>query len=224
MSTVTIRSDLIYLERSQMLRRIRGGAIQVHPSRYERPMEINALLRSNEKAAIARMAAQMIHDGETVILDTGSTVEALAQHIPPHLDNIAFVTNALNAAMELVNHPGATVIVTGGTLRPKLHSLISPLGTILLSEVNADIAFMSCAGVDAQRRFTNSIWQEAEIKKPMIKAANRVVFIADHTKLMHMATAHIAALADVDTLITDSKASLDFIKELRNHGLKVLVA
>jgi DeoR/GlpR family transcriptional regulator of sugar metabolism len=157
-STVTIRSDLIYLERSQMLRRIRGGAIQVHPSRYERPVEINALLRSNEKAAIARMAVQMIHDGETVILDTGSTVEALAQHIPSHLANIAFVTNALNAAMELVNHPGATVIVTGGTLRPKLHSLISPLGTILLSEVNADIAFMSCAGVDAQRGFTNSNW------------------------------------------------------------------
>jgi DeoR family transcriptional regulator of aga operon len=222
-STVTVRTDLLFLEKAQMLRRIRGGAIAVRPSRYERPSDINASLHSAEKQAIATAAASMIHDGETIILDTGSTVEALANSLPTQLMDIAIVTSSLNVAMELVNHPGATVIVTGGTLRPKLHSLIQPLGNLILAEVNADVAFMSCAGVDTVKGFTNSNWHEAEVKKAMIKAAAKVVFLADHTKLKHVATARIAALHEVDTLITDSKASPDAVRELREQGVEVIV-
>ena len=223
-STVTIRADLLYLEKGQLLRRIRGGAIAVRPSRYERPVDINASLRSIEKSAIASLAAEMIRDGETIIMDTGSTVEALAGLFPKTLADIAIVTNSLNVATELVDHPGATVIVTGGTLRPKLHSLISPFGDLILGEINADIAFMSCAGVDAEKGFTNSNWQEAEIKKQMIKAASRVIFLADHTKLRHVATARIAMLSEVDILITDAKASAEAVKDLRAAGLEVIVA
>lgn len=223
-STVTIRADLLYLEKGQLLRRIRGGAIAVRPSRYERPVDLNASLRSNEKAAIASLAAEMVRDGETIILDTGSTIEALANLFPKTLSDIAVVTNSLNVAVELVDHPGATVILTGGTLRPKLHSLISPFGDLVLSEINADIAFMSCAGVDAVKGFTNSNWQEAEIKKSMIGAASRVIFLADHTKLKHVATARIATLKEADILITDSKASAETVRDLRAAGLEVIVA
>ena len=223
-STVTVRADLLYLEKGQLLRRIRGGAIAVRPSRYERPVDINAALRSSEKNAIAALAAEMIRDGETIIMDTGSTVEALASLFPKHLTDIAIVTNSLNVATELVDHPGATVIVTGGTLKPKLHSLISPFGDLVLGEINADIAFMSCAGVDAIKGFTNSNWQEAEIKKAMIRAANRVIFLADHTKLKHVATARITTLSEVDILITDSKASAEVVRDLRAGGLEVVIA
>src|SRR5262249_28351401 len=76
-STVTVRSDLLYLEKNQILRRIRGGAISVRPSRFERPIDMNASLRSSEKSAIAALAADMIRDGETIIMDTGSPVGAL---------------------------------------------------------------------------------------------------------------------------------------------------
>lgn len=223
-STVTIRADLHFLEKSQVLRRIRGGAIAVRPSRYERPVDINAALRSSEKNAIAALAAEMIRDGETVIMDTGSTVAALANAFPRSLTDIAVVTNSLPVAIELVDHAGATVIVTGGTLRPRLNSLISPFGDLILKEINADIAFMSCAGVDPVKGFTNGNWEEAEIKKAMIKAAGRVVFLADHTKIGHIATARIAMLDQVDTLITDSNTSAEILRDLRAAGLEVLVA
>lgn len=223
-STVTVRADLLYLEKNQVLRRIRGGAISVRPSRYERPVDINASLRSNEKNAIAALAAEMIRDGETIIMDTGSTIAALAGLFPKTLTDIAVVTNSLAVATELADHPGATVIVTGGTLRPKLNSLISPFGDLILKEINADIAFMSCAGVDAEKGFTNSNWQEAEIKKSMIRAASRVVFLADHSKLKHVATARIATLSEADLLITDSNASAETLKELRAGGLEIVVA
>jgi DeoR family transcriptional regulator of aga operon len=223
-SSVTIRADLFYLEKAQVLRRIRGGAIAVHPSRYERPLDLNASLRRAEKEAIADLAAGMIRDGETIIIDTGSTMVALAKAMPRHLTDVAVLTNALDVAIELSLHPGMTVILTGGTVRPRVNSLVSPFGTLLLNEINADVAFVSCTGVESEKGFTNSNWQEAEIKKAMIKAASRIIVLADHSKLKHVATARIAALDEADLLITDSGASADTIRELRAGGLQVAVA
>jgi DeoR family transcriptional regulator of aga operon len=223
-SSVTVRADLLYLEKEQILRRIRGGAIAVRPSRYERPSDLNSALYEKEKESIAALAADLIRDGETAILDTGSTIGALARLFPRSLSDVVVVTNALNVATELSLHPGVTVIMTGGMLRPRLNSLVSPMGTLILSEINADIAFMSCAGVDPDKGFTNSNWEEAEIKKAMIRAANRVIFLADHSKLKHVATARIAELAGADLLITDANASPETVKELRAQGLEVLIA
>ncbi|OSP54722.1 DeoR/GlpR family DNA-binding transcription regulator [Pseudoruegeria sp. SK021] len=223
-STVTVRADLLILEKSQILRRVRGGAIAMRPSRYERPVDLNASLRGAEKTAIAAIAADMIRDGETILMDTGSTIAALAGLIPDKLTDLAVVTNSLNVAIELSPRPNITVIVTGGTVRPKLNSLVSPFGTLLLDRVNADVAFISCAGVDTVKGFTNSNWHEAEIKQKMMAAASRVVMLADHSKLKHVATAKIADLDQVDLLITDQGASPAAVKELRAAGLEVVLA
>jgi len=223
-STVTIRSDLYYLEREQVVRRIRGGAVSARPSRYERPVDLNASLRGPEKARVAAYAASLIRDGETIIMDTGSTLAALAHAFPNQLADVAVVTNALNVATALSLHEGVTVIVTGGTLRPRLNSLVSPFGALLLGEINADVAFMSCAGVDARKGFTNGNWHEADIKQAMIRAARRVVFLADHSKIGHLATARIADPGQADLLITDGNASPEGLRELRAAGLEVVVA
>jgi DeoR/GlpR family transcriptional regulator of sugar metabolism len=223
-STVTVRADLLYLERAQMLRRIRGGAIATRSSRFEFPVEVNVQLHSAEKRAIAIAAAQYFHPGETVIMDTGSTIAALAAEIPRDLANLGVVTNSLSVAQELTAHPGATVIVTGGTLKPRLNSLISPFGDLILREINADVAFLSCAGVDAEKGFTNANWEEAEIKKAMIRAARRIIFLADHSKIGHIATARIAALNQADLLITDTGVSAERLRELRSAGIEVQVA
>lgn len=223
-SSVTIRADLAELERAQALRRIRGGAIAATPSRYERPHELDETLRVAEKRAIAAVAAGLVRDGETIILDTGSTVAAMARAIPAGLANVAVVTNALNLALALSAHPGLTVVVTGGTVRPRLNTLVSPFGALLLEHVNADVAFMSCAGVSPEKGFTNSNWAEAEIKRAMIRAASRVVFLADHSKLRHVASARIAAVAEADMLITDAGASVEAVRELRATGLEVVIA
>lgn len=223
-SSVTVRADLLFLEKAQVLRRVRGGAIAMQPSRYERPVDLNAALRGAEKDAIAAIAADMIRDGETILLDTGSTIAALVGLLPDKLTDLAVVTNSLNVAIELSPRPNVTVILTGGTVRPKLNSLVSPFGTLLLDRINADVAFISCAGVDVEKGFTNSNWHEAEIKQKMLAAANRVVVLADHSKLKHVATAKIADLADVDMLITDQGASPAVIKELRAAGLEVVIA
>ncbi len=223
-SAVTVRADLDYLESQQVLRRTRGGAVPIRPRRFEMPLELTIQTNADAKKRIGRNGAEMVHSGDTVIIDVGSTTTELAKALAPDLTDVVVVTNALNIALALENHPGITVVVSGGTLRPLQHSLVAPFASLLLREVNADIAFIGCNGVDPEKGFTNTNLDEAEVKHSMIAAARRVIFLLDHSKLMNVATARVAPLDRADVMITDDDASPDAVRRLRKAGLEVVIA
>ncbi len=221
-STVTVRTDLEFLEHQGLLRRTRGGAIPAETKRFELPLEESRRVQSREKEHIGTYAAGLIRDGETVILDVGSTTTELAKALSPQLRNVVVITSALNIALLLESHPGATVIVTGGTLRPLQHSLVNPYGSLLLQQIHADKVFIGCNGVHPEKGFTNSNHQEAEIKRTMIQAARQTIVLADHSKIMQVAAARIGALSSAKLLITDKKASSFDLEQLRRGGLEVV--
>lgn len=221
-SAVTIRHDLAQLEKSHMLRRVRGGAIAAFPGRHDGADSLSVPTRSKEKERIVIAAAELIRDGETVFMSSGSTADLLAARIPAEIKDLVIVTNSINVARILAGHAGVTVIVTGGTLRPKSNSLVAPLGDVLLREINADLALLSASGVHETRGFTNSSWAEAEVTKAMVRAAKRVVFMADYTKINHIASARIVELGRADTLITNKAAPAEFLKAARQKGLKIV--
>lgn len=228
-SSVTIRADLDILEKRRLIRRIRGGAMALRQARFERSIDLPSQSFSAEKERIGAFAAGLVRDGETVILDSGTTTLALARSLPAELTDVVVVTNGLDIAIALRAHPGVSVIVTGGKVKTggrnaESYSLISPFGTMLLREINADIAFLCCAGIDAQRGFTNGNWDEAEIKKAMIDAARRVVVVADHGKIGHVGSARIASLDEVEMLVTDAAAPAADIQKLAAAGLSVAAA
>ncbi len=223
-SAVTVRADLDYLESQQALRRTRGGAVPVRPRRYEMPLELTSQTNADAKKRIGRTGAEMVRSGDTVIIDVGSTTTELAKALARDLTDVVVVTNALNIALALENHPGVTVVVTGGTLRPLQHSLVAPFASLLLREVNADIAFIGCNGVDPEKGFTNTNLDEAEVKHAMIAAARRVIFLCDHSKLLNVATARVAPLNQADILVTDDEAAPDAVRRLRKAGIEVMVA
>ena len=228
-SAVTIRSDLDLLERRQLLRRIRGGATAVRPARFERPLDLPSHSFAAEKERIGAMAARMVRDGETVILDAGTTAVAMAMALPGDLKDVVVVTSSLDVALVLHSHPGATVIVSGGKLKKTgrnahSHSLTSPFGTVLLRQINADCAYLCCTGIDLERGFTNAQFEEIEIKRAMIDSARRVVMLGDHAKIGHVAGALIAPLRDVTALVTDSGAAPADVQALEQAGLQVLLA
>lgn len=223
-SQVTIRADLEALERQGVLRRLRGGAIPWETRRFELPLEVTRTLHAKEKEAIGKRAANLVKDGDVVILDVGSTTTEMAKALSPALKDVVVVTNALNIALLLEGHPGITVIVTGGKLRPLQHSLVNPFGTLLLEELNADKAFLGCNGVHPERGFTNTNLEEAEIKKAMVRAAREVYFLADHSKLLQVAAAKIAPLSAATRLITDKKAHPEALRVLEEAGLRVELA
>lgn len=228
-SAVTIRTDLDMLDRRRLLRRIRGGAMAVRPARFQRPLDLLAQNFDSQKERIGAMAARMVRDGETIILDAGTTTLAMAAALPEDLRDVVVLTSSLDIALTLNARPGVTVFVSGGKLKKSgrnsnSRSLIPPYGTSLFREINADCAYLCCAGIDAQRGFTNAFLDEIPIKRAMLASARRAVMLGDHGKIGHVAGARIADLDEVTTLITDTEAKPSDIQALEAGGLEVLRA
>ncbi|WP_309571772.1 DeoR/GlpR family DNA-binding transcription regulator [Deinococcus sp.] len=200
-SEVTVRSDLAALAQTGQVRRTRGGVRLPTPGHGESPLEQTQHTHTAAKRRIGREAAGLIQHGETVILDVGSTTTEVARALPLTLRNVTVVTNGLNIALELERLPNVRVIVTGGTLRPLQHSLVSPYALDVLRQVNADRLFLGCNGISAQG-VTNANHEEAEIKRAMVAQSREVVVVADHSKLGHVSRAHVADASQVAILIT----------------------
>jgi len=220
-SKVTIRSDLETLHRQGLVHRTRGGAVRPFRGQSELPLEETRKHRALEKRRIGQAAAALIEEGDTVFLDVGSTTTEIARSLSPLLRHVTIVTSGLNIAIELEKLPNVTVVVTGGTLRRLQHSLVNPLGMLLLESLHADKLFLGCNGVSATAGVTNRNLEEAEIKRRMVERARETYVVADHTKLGQVATAGIAPLHVVTQLITDRGASAGQLQDLRDTGLNV---
>jgi DeoR family transcriptional regulator of aga operon len=226
-SQVTARADLDALARRGLVRRIRGGAIARMVPEPEHAFEETAHRLPGEKEAIGRAAAELVSDGETVILDVGTTTTEAARALRGREDlrEITVLTSALNVALELEPAiPRFTVVVLGGTLRPLQHSLVDPLAALPLEHVNAHTMFLGCNGVDPAAGITNVNLPEAEVKRRMLATARRRVVLADGSKLGTVHLARLCATEEVDAVITGPSADPAVIEELRQRDVDVVVA
>jgi DeoR family transcriptional regulator of aga operon len=193
----------------------------------ERPFAETSLAASDQKRAIGVAAAAMVQSGQTIILDVGTTTAAVAQALidRSELSDVVIVTNALNIAVTLeAAVPRFTVIVTGGSLRPLQHSLVAPLAGTVLQHVRADIAFIGCSGIDVDAGVTNVNLPEAEMKRMMLATASKVVVVADPSKLGVSQNSRVAALAEIDELITSDDADPTQLAPFLDAQLSVTLA
>ncbi len=226
-SEVTVRGDLDALEERGQLRRVRGGAVPRSAAPVERRFEEARIAAAAEKQAIGRQAAAMVKDGDTIVLDVGTTTTAVAYALAERkdLEDVTVFTSSLTIAMALERaDPWLTVVVTGGTVRPKQHSLVEPLAHFIFETINARSAFIGCNGVDTDRGVTNVNLPETEIKRMIIRASQQRFVCADSTKLGQVALAHVCDLVEVDRLITDDRADPELVTALRDTGLEVVLA
>ncbi|HEU5222375.1 MAG TPA: DeoR/GlpR family DNA-binding transcription regulator [Candidatus Lumbricidophila sp.] len=232
-TAVTARADLDALERDGHVRRVHGGAVPLasapdalRPTRepsFEEALETSVL----PKQQIGAAAAAMVRDGQSVILDVGTTGLQIARALMARADlrDVTIITSGLNLALELeAAIPRFAVILTGGALRPRQHSLVFPLAGSVLAEVHADIAFIGCNGVDVEHGVTNANLPEAAVKSLMVKAARRRVAVADASKLGEVHLARIAPIEDFDLVLTDAAAPAPLVDELRAVGVAVQLA
>jgi DeoR family transcriptional regulator of aga operon len=225
-STVTARNDLQALEERHLAQRVHGGAMPVDRARGERSFEEVATQHAAEKRGIGQVAAGLVSAGESILLDVGTTTAAMAAALVARttLSDVNVITNGLSIALTLeAAHPRLSIVVTGGTLRPKQHSLVDPLAGSMLKGLSVDTVFLGCNGIDPDGGVTNINLPEADIKRAMIAASQRCVVLADSTKLGTRALAMVCEIDDVDVLITDSSASPDDVEALRARGVDVIV-
>src|SRR3989440_7251776 len=226
-SEVTVRGDLDVLTEQGHIRRIRGGAMPRTVPRPERPFEEMQGARVNEKDTIGRVAASLISHGETVILDVGTTTTAVARALVQRQDlyDLVVFTNALNIALELeAAIPRFTVVVIGGTLRPMQHSLVDPLGGLMLEHIHTHTVFLGCNGVDPEGGITNINLPEADLKRRMLRASRRRIVVADGSKVGEVELARLCGVDGIDLLITDSSANPKMLDALRERSLEIILA
>ncbi|HEX9044079.1 MAG TPA: DeoR/GlpR family DNA-binding transcription regulator [Candidatus Limnocylindrales bacterium] len=226
-SEVTIRSDLEALAEDGKIRRVRGGAIHRATVSREPSYEQQAEASGGEKERIGEAAAAMVESGQTIILDASPTTAAVARALAARTDlrDVHVFTNGLRIALELEPAiPHVTVIVTGGTLRRMQHSLVNPLGNVILDQIHAHVAFVGCDGIEAEAGVTNTSVADVEIKRLMLRAGRRRVVVAEGSTVGEVSLVHLYDLDDIDLLITGSTAESAALSALAARGLETVVA
>ena len=217
-SAVTIRTDLTSLEESGLLMRTHGGAMKSSMKGEARLISNTMIENEMEKKAIAEKAASLIKPGNTIIIDSGSTTIHLIEHLKGK--NITVVTNNLLVLEKLKSEDDIKIIALGGSLRRESMGTVGPLAEMAIKALNVDIYFMGAAAYN-RSSITSSDISESSLKRDMMDAADKVVFLADSSKFGTRAFSNICSWHDVDTFISD-KMDGEFKKELEEMGVEVI--
>lgn len=221
-SESTIRRDLQELEDAKLLKRTHGGAVCLENVNFEPTFVEKEDKFRSEKERIAQKAAEFIQDGDTLVIDSGTTTAYLAKELKS-FSNIKVVTNSLILAQELRGLDGIEVIMTGGTLRQNTLAMVGPITEQSLSMLRVDKAFIATNGLDVQAGLTTPNLVEAATKAKMIDIAKQVIVLTDHTKIGKVAFARFAEIARIDTCIVDDKISQAAVSEMEELGVRVCV-
>ncbi|MCO7218250.1 DeoR/GlpR family DNA-binding transcription regulator [Klenkia sp. PcliD-1-E] len=224
-TTETVRRDLAVLERSGMLRRVHGGAVPTGALTVLEPgLGERRSTRTEQKRRIASAALAYVPDADgSLILDGGSTTAALAELLPTGRRLLA-VTNSVPISHRLSAAPGISLHVLGGRVRGITQTAVGESTVAALADLKADVVFLGANGVTGAHGFTTPDETEAASKRAMVKAAQRVVVLADSSKLGREHLVRFAAVDDVDVLVTDDEADPDVVSEIESHGIEVLTA
>jgi DeoR family transcriptional regulator of aga operon len=223
-SAVTARADLDRLaEHGQLIRSHGGGLMRVTPQ-LDLPIKVKASLHHEQKVRIGAAAADLVQDGDTVILDSGTTTMEVARALRRRaFASLTIITNAITVAMELAEQPHVRMVVLGGIARPPSLSLVGPHAEQLLAEVRADRLFLGVDGFDTDAGMTTPDILEAQLNALMIKVSRETTVVADATKFARRSLSRIAGIEAVDRIITDDRIDPGMVATLRARDLEVIV-
>jgi DeoR family transcriptional regulator, fructose operon transcriptional repressor len=219
----TIRRDLTALERHGLVRRVHGGAIPVERLGFEPGIAARESVLSGEKERIAKAALDELPQDGAVILDAGTTTVRLAELLPNDRE-LTVVTHALPVATVLAPRANITLHLIGGTVRGRTLAAVGPWALAALADIHADVVFLGTNGLSAEEGLTTPDLGEAAVKRALVAGARRTVVLADHTKLGRVDFAHVAPLAAVDVVVTDTGAEPELVEEIEAAGPRVVRA
>ncbi|HSV73725.1 MAG TPA: DeoR/GlpR family DNA-binding transcription regulator [Chthonomonadales bacterium] len=222
-SAATVRQDLARLEEQGLVQRTHGGAILRSTTLFEPTYAARQVIRLEEKRAIAAAAATEVREGDTLLLDAGTTTHELALALR-RMSALTVVTNSLANALVLMENPNVEVLLLGGAVHAGRRATLGPLAIQCLEEVRVDRAFLAFNGVDATQGFTVVDFEAAAVKRQMLARAREAVVLCDSSKVGRVAFAFAAPLTAARLLVTDRGITHAARRELEEQGLPVRVA
>lgn len=201
-SESTIRRDLDFWDQQGVLKRTHGGAIYLEANAPLPPLDERSDSQLEEKRLIARAAAARIHDGDAVLLDGGTTTLEVARLLVGR--RLQIVTNSLPIAQLFANRPETDLVILGGYVFPRTGVALGPLTVRMMEDIHVQQTLLSVGGITAKGLFNSNLLL-VETERQMMRCADEVVVVADHTKIGRQALAFLCELAAVDTLIVDNR-------------------
>jgi DeoR family transcriptional regulator of aga operon len=220
-SEVTIRNDFLQLEKKNLLIRARGGAIKIRVGvdfELSRKQKINLDL----KKKIGKRGAKLVSDGDTIIVDSGTTTEEMVKNLAPDI-NLTVITNALNIANNLVYNDNVQVVMPGGFLRKDALTMIGSPAEKTIRNYLCDKLFLGVDGLDFDFGISTPNIEEAHLNKIMIEISRQIIVLTDSSKIKKRSLAVICPLSKVDIIVTDSGLGADYKAKLEQLGIEVII-
>jgi len=218
-SEMTVRRDLRELADAGKVERVRGGAVHVAA---EPPFEETVVERFAAKHRIGAAAAALVEDGQTVMIDIGTTTLQAAHHL--HGRAITVVTSSLAVYEELMPDEAIELVLPGGVVRRNYRSLVGVLAEDSLRQLRADVLLLGSSAVDAELAVWDSTMVEVPIKRAMIAAAESVVLLADAEKFSLAGLVRVCDAGALDRIVTDAPLPAPCLPALEATGIEVTVA
>jgi DeoR/GlpR family transcriptional regulator of sugar metabolism len=222
-SEATARRDLEELATRGVLHRTHGGAIRPEPGGSQPPVLQRMSEQAEAKDRIGKAASELIADGETVFIGSGSTTLAVARHLRQRR-GLTVISNSLPVINLLADDPNVTLIILGGLLRQSEQSMIGHITEQALTELRADKVILGMYAVHLEQGLTNDCLPETMTDRAIVRLSAQVILVADHTKFGQVAPAFVAPLSVVDAVVTDAGIAPEIVNALDEIGLRVIVA
>ncbi len=219
-SDVTVRNDLTELEVKGLLERVHGGAIGTNKSYSSMSLIDRMKTNEKEKRDIAAVCASMITEGDTVMINSGTTCFFIMQELK-HIKNLTVVTNSITIANEAGNSNNIYVILLGGNFNTRYQFTYGDDAVNQLKRYKADKCILSVDGVNTEEGITTYHHQEVEVNRQMMTRVNKTVVTADYSKIGRSGFALISGVDSIDILVTNEKASQIELNNIRQKGVEV---
>ncbi|WP_419868972.1 DeoR/GlpR family DNA-binding transcription regulator [Chryseobacterium sp. CT-SW4] len=221
-SSVTIRKDLNYLESLGLLFRNHGGASKHVRYAYEKNVNEKENINVEAKQNVVRAAIELIQENDCIILASGTTMHYFARMLVSFGQPLTVLTSSLRVALELCNNPHINIIQLGGEVRKSSTSIVGSISENILRQFSCNILFLGVDGIDMDFGISTSNAAEAHLNQLMIECADKVVVLADSSKLNKKGFGKIAPLDKVDYLVTNEGISAEDKKKLEEMGVSVI--
>lgn len=223
-SQVSIRNDLAEMEKEGKLSRVHGGAISAYDSYYNMSLAQRTNTNREVKDRIAKKVSEIIFDGNSVMINAGTTALAVMKKLAETKKDIKAVTNSVILALECACSPDLSITLLGGKVDSEYQYVY---GTLTLGELEsyyADVFIVSADGIDARGGLSTYYEQEADICRKMIEHSRKVIAVLDSSKLGKITYKKITDCKDIDVLITDKNADKNIVKALKAKNIEVILA
>lgn len=223
-SEVTIRKDLNELKRRNLLLRVRGGAIRLPELKLgdDTAIKVKQMFNTKEKKAVGELAASLIKENDTIIIDSGTTTLEIAKNLHK-FNRLTIITNAINIALELSNYKRFTIILLGGHLRESSISTVGPIAESTLKLFYCDKLFLGVDSFNMKEGVSTPNIEEANINQTMMAMSKETIAVLDSTKFEKRSFAFIAPVNKIHTVVTDSGIPSEIKSQLKKMDINLYI-